>query len=79
MFEFFPKPAAPKEDTMTVHFHMRNGSVVEAHGVTNVEMTRENSTGQYSAYSIEWAKGRSMRLFTLSIPDIVAVVAVNET
>jgi hypothetical protein len=78
MFKFFLKGFAPKVDTMTVHFHMRNGSIVRAYGVTNVEMTRESSTGSYSAYSIEWAKGRSMRLFTLSIPDIVAVVAYSE-
>jgi hypothetical protein len=78
MFKFFLKGFAPKEDTMTVNFHMRNGSIVQAHGVTKVEMTRESSTGQYSGYQLEWAKGSSPRLFTLSIPDIVAVVAVSD-
>lgn len=78
MFSFWKKVTEPKEDTMTVHFHMRNGSIVRAHGVTKVEMTRESSTGQYSGYSIEWAEGCQPKMFTLSISDIVAVVAYSE-
>lgn len=78
MFKSFLKAFGPKEETMTVHFHMRNGSVVRTHGVTKVEMTREGSSGQYSAYSIEWVKGAAPRMFTLSIPDIVAVITYPE-
>jgi len=76
MFKSFLKAFGPKEYTMTVDFHMRNGSVVRAYDVTSVEMTRAGS-GAYSAYKIEWGKGAAPRLFTLSIPDIVAVVANN--
>lgn len=60
-----------------VNFHMRSGSTVTAEYVETVEMTRRPETGDYAGYRLEFEKGRAPRLFTVSIPDIVAVVATD--
>lgn len=63
---------------MIVKFYMKGGHVVTASGVEKVEMTRDNTTGSYSGYTIKWEEGHSPRLFTLSVPDIIAVHAHDE-
>jgi len=61
---------------LTVRFYMRGGHVVTATRVKSVEMTRDNSTGSYSGYTLEWNDPKDRpSMFTVSIPDIVAVVA----
>ncbi len=65
----------PSPRLMYVEFYLRSGRVVYTDKVTNIEMTRESDTGAYSGYKIEWAEGFSPRLFSLSIPEIAAVVA----
>lgn len=59
---------------MRVVFYMRGGHIVTAPNVEKMEMTRDTSTGKYSGYSITWEDNKGPALFTLSIPDIVAVV-----
>ena len=67
-----PKP-------LTASFYMRGGQIITIGNVKKVEMTREGSTGQYSAYSSEWTNPKlAPNMFTMSIPDIIAVVAVEE-
>jgi hypothetical protein len=60
---------------LNVKFYMQGGHVVEAIGVKKLTMSRDPGGG-YSAYTIEWMwPDSSPELFTLSVPDIVAVVA----
>ena len=61
---------------LTVVFYMRGGHRVVARDVKSVEMTRDSETGSYSGYTLEWNESaKRPPLFTLSIPDIVAVDA----
>lgn len=60
---------------LNVRFYMRGGHVVDAIGVKKLTMNR-HPEGGYLGYTIEWMYPEtSPDLFTLSIPDIVAVVA----
>lgn len=62
---------------LTVTFYMRAGHAVSTHGVNKVEMTRDSTTGSYAGYTLEWNEGKQPAMFTLSIPDIVAVRALD--
>jgi hypothetical protein len=65
---------------LDVHFYMKGGHVVTATGVKEVKMTRDTTTGAYIGYEVKWCWPESSpELFTLSIPDIVAVVATDVT
>lgn len=59
-------------------FYMKGGHVLTVKGVKEVSMTRDNQTGGYAGYTIEWEDGHKPALFSLSIPEIVAV-EVHET
>lgn len=64
---------------MIAVFYMRGGHVIEVGNVESVSMESNSQTGSYNGYSIVWKdKTLSPKLFTLSIPDIVAVVAREE-
>jgi hypothetical protein len=54
-------------------FYMKGGHVLTVRGVKEVTMTRDTVTGSYSGYNIKWEEGHAPSLFTMSIPDIVAV------
>ena len=61
---------------MIVKFYMRGGHAIIVDGVEELTMTRDPSgTGAYGSYRITWEDGKQPKLFTLSIPDIVAVFA----
>jgi len=62
---------------LTVTFYMRGGHAVVANNVSEVEMTRNTTDGTYTGYTLSWNEGKRPAMFTLSIPDIVAVHAVN--
>lgn len=66
--------------TLTVRFYMNGGHVIVVRDVKKVEMTRDPSTGSYSAYHLEWIDGAkdTPSLFTLSIPEIIAVIATED-
>ncbi len=57
----------------TVVFHMAGGTTIIARNVREVKMTRDNTTGSYSGYEIEWHYRYHPTMFTLSIPAIQAV------
>lgn len=59
----------------TVKFYMRGGHVVTATRVKEISMTRDKTTGSYCGYHIVWEDDGIPTFFSLSIPDIVAVVA----
>jgi len=65
----------PKMKLLTVTFYMKGGHQVVAKYAKNVKMTRDSGTGAYSGYEVEFEPGHHPSLFTVSIPDIVAVVA----
>jgi hypothetical protein len=52
---------------------MIGGLVVIAENVKKVAMIRDQTTGKYRGYDIEFEEGKAPYLFSLSIPDIVAV------
>jgi hypothetical protein len=59
---------------------MKGGHAVVANGVKEVEMQRDTTTGAYTGYVIKWADpGNTYQLFTLSVPDIVGVVAEEQS
>lgn len=58
-----------------VKFYMRGGHVVTATKVKEISITRDKTTGAYCGYHIVWEDDGIPAFFTLSIPDIVAVVA----
>lgn len=58
-----------------VKFYMRGGHVVTATKVKEISVTRDKTTGSYCGYHIVWEDDGIPTFFTLSIPDIVAVVA----
>lgn len=67
------------ETNLTAHFYMRGNHCIVVDNFKSVEMTRDSNTGGYSAYKIEWISGqKTPSLFTLSIPDIVAVVVTEK-
>jgi hypothetical protein len=61
-------------ELLTVTIYMRGGHKVVVNHVVSVTMTRGN-TGDYSGYEIIFNPDHQPSLFTLSIPDIVGVVA----
>ena len=65
----------PKSDQgMVATFYMKGGHVIQIDNVKSVELKRDSSTGSYSGYTIEWQDpDKRPALFSLSIPDIVAV------
>jgi len=63
--------------SQTVTFHMRGGHTIVTTGVKEITMRRDNASGAYAGYEITWEEGRKPLLFSLSIPDIVAVTAVE--
>lgn len=60
-------------------FYMRGGHEITLGNLKNVEMNRDTSIGSYSGYTLEWIDGaKAPRMFSLSIPDIVAVIVVDD-
>lgn len=59
-------------------FYMRGGHAIEIGGIKTVTMT-SNGNGGYSAYSIKWMPGASPPLLSLSIPNIVAVLVLEDS
>lgn len=60
---------------MNVTFYLRGGHEIKLSGISSVEMQRDMSTGYYRGYDIKWSNpDDAPRLFTMSIPDIVAVL-----
>jgi hypothetical protein len=65
-----PKPPPGKVAT----FYMKGGHVITVGNVEKVTMIRDDSTGTYSGYTIKWLDvDKAPLLFSLSVPDIVAV------
>ena len=60
---------------MNVKFYMKGGHVITAKNVKNISSTRHPTTGDYSGYSVDWSPGLAPNYFSLSIPDIVAIVS----
>lgn len=55
-------------------FYMRGGHTITVGNVESVELTRDATTGGYAGYTIKWEDPTiAPELFSLSIPDIVAV------
>jgi len=74
MFNFL---LPPKQSGQVAAFYMKGGHVIVIDNIKKLEMTRDNTTGGYSGYSIDWLDvSKKPALFSLSIPDIVAVKVV---
>lgn len=54
-------------------FYMKGNHIITVDGVKEVTMTRDHKMGSYAGYTIEWEDGYKPSLFSLSIPEIVAV------
>lgn len=67
-----------KSKPLQATFYMRGGHQIVTGNVKSVSMT-SNPEGGYSAYSIKWLDAaKAPNMFSLSIPDIVAVVVVED-
>jgi hypothetical protein len=64
---------------LDVTFYMRGGHEVKISFVDTVELDRDPTTGGYTKYLITWHDGYAPELFTLSLKDIVAVTATENT
>lgn len=64
----------PIERGATYKFLMSGGHTVYAYHVASLS-TRSNDDGSFRSYEIHWVEGHKPKFFSLSIPDIVAVVA----
>jgi hypothetical protein len=74
VFKFLMPPDKPGK---VATFYMKGGHAIVVGNIKSVEMRRDATTGSYSGYSIEWEDvEKKPALFTLSIPDIVAVKVV---
>lgn len=60
---------------MRVTFYMMGGHKVTTDHVKKITMGRNFETGKYNSYSIEWAMSANNDLFSLSVPDVVAVTS----
>lgn len=58
-------------------FYMRGGHAIEIGGIKTVTMTSDGHGG-YSAYSIKWMPGAAPALLSLSIPNIMAVLVLED-
>lgn len=68
----------PQEKPLVAHFYMRSGQIITVGNVKSVKVGRAG-TGQYDSYQIEWVNpALAPNLFTLSIPDIIAVIVQEE-
>lgn len=66
------------KEKFDVYFFMKGGHIIKAPDVTDVTMKRDNTTGAYIGYDLTWANPKNApKMFTLSIPDIVAVSTVK--
>lgn len=63
---------------MLVKFYMKGGHVIYADQVKHISMAHDTTTGAYCGYDIAWEDEGGPKFFSLSIPDIVAVVSVND-
>jgi hypothetical protein len=63
---------------LNVTFFMRGNHQIIATLVKTIKMIRNTTTGAYDGYQLEWHEGGQPSLFTLSIPDIVGVVATED-
>lgn len=71
MFNFL---LPPKQSGMVATFCMRGRHTIVIDNIKSVEMKPDISTGNYTGYTIEWEDiWKKPDLFSLSIPDIVAV------
>lgn len=57
----------------TYLFYMRGGHCIGAYNVKCLTMHSDNE-GSFCGYKIEWVEGKKPEFFSLSLPDIVAVV-----
>ena len=59
-------------------FYLRGNHEITLDNIGSVTMTRDNETGSYAAYTIEWFdQSRAPHMFTMSLPDIVAVRVIS--
>ena len=71
MFKFLLPPVQPGK---VATFYMKGGHTIVIGNIKSVEMKRDMTTGNYAGYTIEWEDvNKKPALFSLSIPDIVAV------
>lgn len=62
---------------LDVTFYMQGGHAIKASGVQQVAVEKDTSTGKFTSYSVTWHQGQKPSMFTLSLSDLVAVVAVE--
>lgn len=58
---------------MTLKFYMKGGHVIVTKYVKTFTATHDRATGYYTGYEIVWEDGRNPKLFSLCLPDIVAI------
>jgi hypothetical protein len=66
------------DKSLRATFYMKGGHAIEVGNIKSVELTRD-ADGSYKGYTIEWADtSKSPGLFSMSIPDIVAVMVQDD-
>jgi len=74
----FAGPTPLPRDSLCVQFYMKGGQIVSVHGVKKLTVSKA-AEGGFASYSIEWHVGFKPALLSLTLDDISAIHATEET